>query len=98
MLVKHDTWTQKFLQLQIPISTRHWDTRRANHHMIEDSLPPEVRDKAHFFREDAKHELPPYRLAIDIKIELIKDENGREEDIPITPLHDMSSKELLVLR
>ncbi|KAI0996566.1 hypothetical protein K3495_g11617 [Podosphaera aphanis] len=65
---------------------------------IKASLPPEVRDNARYFTEDENHELPPHRPGVDTKIELIKDEQGREKDIPFGPLYDMSRAELLVLR
>lgn len=65
---------------------------------IENLLPIQIRSKAQFFNEDENHELPPNRPGIDTKIDLIKDENGKEKEIPYGRLYDMSRMELLVLR
>ncbi|KAI1007825.1 hypothetical protein K3495_g397 [Podosphaera aphanis] len=65
---------------------------------IEASLPPEIRCNAGYFTEDEINELPPHRPGVDTKFELLKDENGRESQVPFGPLYDMSRAELLVLR
>ncbi|KAI0996000.1 hypothetical protein K3495_g12182 [Podosphaera aphanis] len=65
---------------------------------IRTSLPQEIRHDAQFFTEDEKLNFPPHRPGADTKIDIIKDEKGREKDIPWGPLYDMSREELLVLR
>ncbi|KAI0991225.1 hypothetical protein K3495_g16962, partial [Podosphaera aphanis] len=65
---------------------------------IKASLPQEIRHNAQFFTEDEKLNFPPHRPGADTKIDIIKDEKGREKDIPWGPLYDMSREELLVLR
>lgn len=42
--------------------------------------------------------MPPRKPGVDTKIEPIKDELGRENEIPFGPLYDMSMAESLVLR
>ncbi|KAI0999337.1 hypothetical protein K3495_g8857 [Podosphaera aphanis] len=64
---------------------------------IKAELPREIEQNAQYFTEDEKHELSPNRPGLDTKIELSKDENGREKEIPFGPLYDMSREELLVL-
>lgn len=65
---------------------------------IRASLPPEVRKNACFFTEDQDQSLPPYRPGSDTKIDIIRDEGGKEREISFGPLYDMSREELLVLR
>ncbi|KAI0991160.1 hypothetical protein K3495_g17027, partial [Podosphaera aphanis] len=65
---------------------------------IRAKLPHEIRKNAHFFTEDQDQSLPPHRPGSDTKIDLVKDEKGREREIPFGPLYDMSREELLVLR
>lgn len=64
----------------------------------EKLLPPQYRDylKA-FSREDAKT-LPPHRPGIDHHTELLKDDQGCEQQPPWGPLYKMTRDELLVLR
>ena len=57
-----------------------------------------MRHNARFFNEDELNELPPHRPGLDTKIELVRDEKGKEKEIPCGPLYDMSREELLVLR
>ncbi|KAI0991159.1 hypothetical protein K3495_g17028, partial [Podosphaera aphanis] len=63
---------------------------------IEKKLPPEIKNWARLFKEDQGSTLPPHR-ASDTKINLQKDEKGRDKPIPWGPLYSMSRDELLVL-
>ncbi|KAI0990968.1 hypothetical protein K3495_g17219, partial [Podosphaera aphanis] len=67
---------------------------------IRSKLPGEVRKYSHIFLDDNKHEnsLPPHRKGIDTRINLMKDDQGREKEVPWGPLYGMSRGELLVLR
>lgn len=64
---------------------------------IKDNLPPEIKNLSHLFVESHSSILPPHRPS-DMKINLQKDEKGREKPIPWGPLYNMSRDELLVLR
>ncbi|KAM4062173.1 reverse transcriptase (RNA-dependent DNA polymerase) [Hirsutella rhossiliensis] len=50
------------------------------------------------FSQQLADQLPPHRPGVDLKIEVLKDEHGREEPLPWGPLYSMSREELLVLR
>ncbi|KAI0991168.1 hypothetical protein K3495_g17019, partial [Podosphaera aphanis] len=64
---------------------------------IREKLPFEIKSQWQLFIEDQDNALPPHR-ASDMKIDLQKDEKGREKAIPWGPLYSMSRDELLVLR
>ena len=65
---------------------------------IESNLPFPVRHNARFFNEDELNELPPHRPGLDTKIELVRDEKGKEKEIPCGPVYDMSREELKTMR
>ncbi|XP_044717326.1 reverse transcriptase (RNA-dependent DNA polymerase) domain-containing protein [Hirsutella rhossiliensis] len=50
------------------------------------------------FSQQLADQLPPHRPGVDLKIEVLKDEHGREKPLPWGPLYSMSREELLVLR
>ncbi|KHJ34306.1 hypothetical protein EV44_g4348 [Erysiphe necator] len=60
-------------------------------------LPTEIKHWSTLFLEDQSNNLPPHRQ-FDMKINLDRDEKGREKQIPYGPLYNMSRDELLVLR
>ncbi|KAI0993579.1 hypothetical protein K3495_g14605, partial [Podosphaera aphanis] len=64
---------------------------------IKDQLPPKIQHWSQLFIEDQESTLPPHR-ASDMKINLEKENNGKEKSIPWGPLYGMSRDELLVLR
>lgn len=67
---------------------------------VRNNLPEEIQKYADLFTDDDAHNnttLPPHRKGIDTKITLIKDEQGREKEVPWGPLYGMSRGELLVL-
>jgi len=60
---------------------------------------PEYLKRLHIFDEVAANELPPHRgPGVDLTINLEKDENGKEREVPWGPLYNMTKEELLVLR
>ena len=61
-------------------------------------LPPELHQYLDLFSQHAANSLADHRPGTDHKIELLKDENGKEAEIPWGPLYNMSRDELLVLR
>lgn len=64
-------------------------------------LPEEVRKYTNLFLDDKLQKisvLPPHRPGIDTKIKLVKDNRGKESEVPWGPLYGMSRDELLVLR
>ena len=66
---------------------------------IKDKLPVRIKGYAALFHDDEGADaLPPNRPGTDTKIELQKDEQGREKEVPWGPLYGMSRDELLVLR
>lgn len=65
------------------------------------SLPFEIRQFCDLFMDDdstSNQSLPPHRIGVDTKIVLLKDETGKEKEVPWGPLYRMSQDELLVLR
>ncbi|KHJ32524.1 hypothetical protein EV44_g5488 [Erysiphe necator] len=54
---------------------------------IEDKLPPEIKFWSKIFKEDQSSTLPPHR-ASDIKINLQKDDQRRDKQIPWGPLYN----------
>lgn len=64
-----------------------------------DHLPDQIKHRAELFSDDDNNQaLPPHRPDVDMRIELERDENGREKEVPWGPLYGMSRDELLVLR
>ncbi|KAI0999983.1 hypothetical protein K3495_g8215 [Podosphaera aphanis] len=61
-------------------------------------IPPEFQDLIALWKPTDAAKLPPHRTGMDHQIELKKDSEGREMQIPFGPLYDMSREELLVLR
>ncbi|XP_044721704.1 reverse transcriptase (RNA-dependent DNA polymerase) domain-containing protein [Hirsutella rhossiliensis] len=47
------------------------------------------------FSQQLADQLPPHRPGVDLKIEVLKDEHGREKPLPWGPLYSMSREELL---
>ncbi|KAL5614260.1 uncharacterized protein BROUX77_000097 [Berkeleyomyces rouxiae] len=58
----------------------------------------ELKHLAEVFLDDEKDDQPPNRPGIDHAINLTKDKQGRENEVPWGPLYSMSRDELLVLR
>lgn len=67
---------------------------------ILDKLPPQLHHYYQAFEpdKDDASDLPPHRPGIDIAIEIEKDNQGRDKDLPKGPLYGMSRDELLCLR
>ena len=66
---------------------------------IINKLPKQLQHHYKAF-EDHKssiNDLPPHRPGVDIAIEIEKDEQGRNKDLPRGPLYGMSRDELLCL-
>lgn len=62
-------------------------------------LPPHLHQFLDVFSREASDKLPPFRgPSVDNKIELEKDDQGKERAVPWGPLYNMSRDELLVLR
>ncbi|KAM4065040.1 reverse transcriptase (RNA-dependent DNA polymerase) [Hirsutella rhossiliensis] len=61
-------------------------------------LPPQYHKWSRAFSQQLADQLPPHRPGVDLKIEVLKDEHGREKPLPWGPLYSMSREELLVLR
>lgn len=79
---------EKFARSKEPVSIQ----------QLRERLPSQLRELADAFLGDEQGGLPPHRPGFDVKIELQKDDNGRERQPPHGPLYDMSREELLVLR
>jgi len=62
------------------------------------SLPREYQEYIDAFDPDKIASLPPHRPGIDIEIQLEKDAEGKDKEVPWGPLYGMSRDELLVLR
>lgn len=67
---------------------------------VKSMLPKEIQHYTEIFLDDDKRSntLPPHRKGIDTKIDLEKENDGREKEVPWGPLYGMSRGELLVLR
>lgn len=65
---------------------------------IQRALPRELQHHQDAFAEDEDGELPPHRGGKDHSIELLRDDQGRDLEVPWGPLYGMSREELLVLR
>ena len=62
-------------------------------------LPTYLHHHLSVFDRKAADKLPPLRgMGVDHRIELERDQNGREPEVPWGPLYNMSKDELLVLR
>ena len=61
-------------------------------------LPPQYHEFLDAFDRTAADQLPPHRKGADHGIQLEKDPQGREPEIPWGPLYSMSREELIVLR
>ena len=61
-------------------------------------LPQWLKDLVKAFSQENASKIPPYRPGFDHKIELIKDTDGKEPELPWGPLYGMTVDELLVLR
>ncbi|KAL5597079.1 uncharacterized protein BROUX77_007027 [Berkeleyomyces rouxiae] len=68
--------------------------RRVTQGEIKEKLPEELKHLAHIFLDDGKGNLPPNRPGMDHAINLMKDEHGREKEVPWGPLYSMSRDEL----
>ena len=62
------------------------------------ALPKEYREFINAFDPERIATLPPNRPGVDIEIQLEKDADGKDMDVPWGPLYSMSRDELLVLR
>ncbi|XP_044720062.1 reverse transcriptase (RNA-dependent DNA polymerase) domain-containing protein [Hirsutella rhossiliensis] len=65
---------------------------------VMEKLPPQYHKWSRAFSQQLADQLPPHRPGVDLKIEVLKDEHGREKPLPWGPLYSMSREELLVLR
>ncbi|KAI0996011.1 hypothetical protein K3495_g12171, partial [Podosphaera aphanis] len=68
---------------------------------VEKGLPTAIRRFTSLFLEDGVDgdvALPPNRPGVDTQIRMLKDEQGRDKQVPWGPLYNMSKEELLVLR
>ncbi|KAI0992710.1 hypothetical protein K3495_g15475 [Podosphaera aphanis] len=65
---------------------------------LKESIPPEFHNLVSLWKPKEAAKLPPHRVGIDHQIELKRDNDGNEMQIPFGPLYDMSREELLVLR
>ena len=65
---------------------------------IKEMLPEQIKQSAPLFVDDEGPSLAPHRPGIDMSIEIQKDSQGREKEVPWGPLYSMSHDELLVLR
>ncbi|KAI0991817.1 hypothetical protein K3495_g16370, partial [Podosphaera aphanis] len=68
---------------------------------VESNLPVEIRQFTDLFLDDNIREdrvLPPHRPGVDTRVKLLKDEQGRDREVPWGPLYSMTREELLVLR
>ena len=61
-------------------------------------LPQSLKHQLPLFRDDDGKSLSPNRPGVDTAINLERDEQGREKEVPWGPLYGMSRDELLVLR
>jgi hypothetical protein len=61
-------------------------------------VPDYYKSEAEAWNPVAASQLPPLRPGIDHEIQLEKDVNGRDKEVPWGPLYNMSRDELLVLR
>ena len=65
----------------------------------KEKLPSHYHQYLDVFDRKASDKLPPFRgSAVDHRIDLEKDENGKDPEVPWGPLYSMSKDELLVLR
>jgi hypothetical protein len=65
---------------------------------IQAELHTEITEQADAFLDNEDGSLPPYRGTRDHAIELIRNVQGQEAEVPWGPLYGMSREELLVLR
>ena len=63
-----------------------------------EKLPPQYHKWSQAFSQQLADQLPPHRPGVDLKIDVLQDEHGREKPLPWGPLYSMSREELLVLR
>lgn len=62
-------------------------------------LPRQYWKYLRLFEQDKAEELPPHRGdGIDHKIELVREESGKDPEVPWGPLYNMTQEELIVLR
>ena len=61
-------------------------------------LPVEYHQWLKAFDRLLAEKLPPHRKGVDLHIEIEKDQDGNEKNIPWGPLYGMGREELLVLR
>lgn len=69
-----------------------------NKEIVRKRLPKELVDLESFFDDDEGLVLPPHRPGRDHAIDLKKDDQDRDLNVPWGPLYGMSRDELLVLR
>jgi transposase InsO family protein/predicted aspartyl protease len=64
----------------------------------KEKLPPQYHEFLEVFNRQHADQLPPRRPGVDHAIEVLKDDQGREKELPWGPLYNMSREELIVLR
>ncbi|KAI0994052.1 hypothetical protein K3495_g14131 [Podosphaera aphanis] len=67
--------------------------RVASRDEVESGLPEEIRQFTDLFLDDSIREeevLPPHRLGVDTRVKLLKDEQGRDKEVPWGPLYNMT--------
>jgi hypothetical protein len=72
--------------------------QKHNVEQIQAELPTEITEHADAFLDDEDGSLPPHCRTRDHTIELIRNDQGQEAEVPWGPLYGMSREELLVLR
>ncbi len=65
---------------------------------LRQRIPPEYHEFLPLFAKAASEQLPPHRPGADHHIEILKDTEGKDLQLPWGPLYNMSKDELLVLR
>ena len=64
----------------------------------KEKLPPQYHEFLGAFDRKQADQLPPHRPGVDHAIEILKDNQGRERQLPWGPLYNMSREELIILR
>lgn len=64
----------------------------------KEKLPKHYHRWLQAFSRQRADKLPPLRPGIDLRIEIMKDKDGNEKNLPWSPLYGMKREELLVLR
>ena len=63
----------------------------------KEKLPPQYHKFLEAFSRQKADQLPLYCPGVDHAIEILKDDQGRERELPWGPLYNISREELIVL-